>query len=309
MKRRASASFLIGGTLVALLIGVALLSYFWTPHPPAELDIPNKLKGPSAAHWLGTDSLGRDVLSLLIAGSRVSIAVGLIAVGIGVAFGVMLGLLAAVKRGWVEELVMRFADFSFAFPALLSAIMLTAIYGPGLVTSIVAIGIFNVPVFIRITRASALVVRSREFVTAARALGKGELQITLEHVLPNILPILIVQATIQFALAILAEAALSYLGLGTQPPTPSWGRMLNEAQTQLFQAPQLAVYPGVAIALTVLGLNLMGDGLRDMFDPRLIRTRAGTSPAALPDAAATAGAARVAGPPTTHAASADNPSP
>ena len=309
MKRRASASFLIGGTLVALLIGVALLSYFWTPHPAAEISIPNKLKPPSATHWLGTDGFGRDIVSLLIVGSRVSIAVGLIAVGIGVAFGVMLGLLAAVKRGWVEELVMRFADFSFAFPALLSAIMLTAIYGPGLVTSIVAIGIFNVPVFIRITRASALVVRSREFVTAARALGKGELQITLEHVLPNILPILIVQATIQFALAILAEAALSYLGLGTQPPTPSWGRMLNEAQTQLFQAPQLAVYPGVAIALTVLGLNLMGDGLRDMFDPRLIRSRAGTSPAALPDAAATPGAARVAGPPTTHAARADNPSP
>jgi len=306
MKRRASASFVIGGALVALLIGVALLSYVWTPYPAAEIDIPNKLKPPSGAHWLGTDGFGRDIVSLLIVGSRVSIAVGLIAVGIGVAFGVMLGLLAAVKRGWVEELVMRFADFSFAFPALLSAIMLTAIYGPGLVTSIVAIGIFNVPVFIRITRASALVVRSREFVTAARALGKGELQITLEHVLPNILPILIVQATIQFALAILAEAALSYLGLGTQPPTPSWGRMLNEAQTQLFQAPQLAVYPGVAIALTVLGLNLMGDGLRDMFDPRLIRTRAGKAPAPLPDAAAAtpAGAAAAA-----TAASADNRGP
>ncbi len=303
MRRRASASFLIGGTLVALLIGVALLSYFWTPYPAAEIDIPRKLQPPSAAHWLGTDGFGRDIVSLLIVGSRVSIAVGLIAVGIGVAFGVMLGLLAAVKRGWIEELVMRFADFSFAFPALLSAIMLTAIYGPGLVTSIVAIGIFNVPVFIRITRASALVVRSREFVTAARALGKGELQITLEHVLPNILPILIVQATIQFALAILAEAALSYLGLGTQPPTPSWGRMLNEAQTQLFQAPQLAVYPGVAIALTVLGLNLMGDGLRDMFDPRLIRSRAGRSPVPAPDGAALASARPAAASPG-HA---DNP--
>jgi peptide/nickel transport system permease protein len=178
-----------------------------------------------------------------------------------------------VQRGWVEEVVMRLADFTFAFPALLSAIMLTAIYGPGLVTSIVAIGIFNIPVFARITRASALVVRAREFVTAARALGKSEWRITIEHVLPNIAAILIVQATIQFALAILAEAALSYLGLGTQPPTPSWGRMLNEAQQQLFQAPQLAVYPGVAIALTVLGLNLLGDGLRDVFDPRLARAR------------------------------------
>ena len=265
------AGLRVGATIVASVVGLALLSYVWTPHPATELDIPHKLQAPSASHWLGTDSLGRDIVSLLIVGSRVSIAVGLIAVGIGIAFGVALGLLAAVRRGWVEEVVMRLADFTFAFPALLSAIMLTAIYGPGLVTSIVAIGIFNVPVFARITRASALVVRSREFVTAARALGKGEWRITFEHVLPNIAAILIVQATIQFALAILAEAALSYLGLGTQPPTPSWGRMLNEAQQQLFQAPQLAVYPGVAIALTVLGLNLLGDGLRDRFDPRLIR--------------------------------------
>ena len=166
---------------------------------------------------------------------------------------------------------MRLADFTFAFPALLSAIMLTAVYGPGMTTSIVAIGLFNVPVFARIARAGALVVRAREFVLAARALGKGEWSITLEHVLPNIAGMLIVQATIQFALAILAEASLSYLGLGTQPPTPSWGRMLNEAQPQLFQAPMLAVYPGVAIALAVLGLNLMGDGLRDVFDPRLHR--------------------------------------
>ena len=271
--RRVSASFVVGSLLVALLLAAVALSFVWTPYSATELDIPNKLQLPSTAHWLGTDSLGRDIVSLLIVGSRVSIAVGLIAVGIGIGFGVLLGLVAAVRRGWIEELLMRFADFTFAFPALLSAIMLTAIYGPGLVTSIVAIGIFNVPVFIRLTRASALVVRSREFVVAARALGKSELQITLQHVLPNILPMLIVQATIQFALAILAEAALSYLGLGTQPPTPSWGRMLNDAQTQLFRAPQLAVYPGAAIALTVLGLNLMGDGLRDMFDPRLAHRR------------------------------------
>jgi peptide/nickel transport system permease protein len=272
-RRRLPASFVIGALLVAALLALVLLSLVWTPYPATDLDIPSKLQPPSAAHWLGTDSLGRDIVTLLIVGSRVSIAVGVIAVGIGIGFGVLLGLVAAVRRGWIEEVVMRFADFTFAFPALLSAIMLTAIYGPGVVTSIVAIGIFNVPVFIRITRASALVVRSREFVTAARALGKSEWRITLEHVLPNILPMLIVQATIQFALAILAEAALSYLGLGTQPPTPSWGRMLNDAQTQLFRAPMLAVYPGAAIALTVLGLNLMGDGLRDMFDPRLASRR------------------------------------
>jgi peptide/nickel transport system permease protein len=266
-------SFAIGGVLVALLIATAIGSFAWTPYPAAELDIPNKLQLPSAAHWLGTDSLGRDIVSLLIVGARNSIAVGVIAVGIGIAFGVALGLLAAARRGWVEEAVMRFSDFTFAFPALLSAIMLTSIYGPGLVTSIVAIGIFNVPVFARITRAAANTVWSREFVLAARACGKGPLRITIEHVLPNIASILIVQATIQFAVAILAEAALSYLGLGTQPPQPSWGRMLNEAQQMLFSAPQLALYPGAAIALSVLGLNLMGDGLRDLLDPRLARQR------------------------------------
>jgi peptide/nickel transport system permease protein len=271
---RRHRSFMLGGALVMLLIASALLSIVWTPYPARDLDIPNKLLPPSAAHWLGTDSLGRDIVSLLLVGARASIAVGVIAVGIGIAFGVALGLLAAARRGLVEEAVMRLADFTFAFPALLTAIMLTAIYGPGLLTSIVAIGIFNIPVFARITRAAANSVWAREFVLAARACGKGSLRITFEHVLPNIGSILIVQATIQFAIAILAEAALSYLGLGTQPPTPSWGRMLNEAQTLLFQAPQLAIWPGLAIALSVLGLNLMGDGLRDLLDPRLARQRA-----------------------------------
>jgi peptide/nickel transport system permease protein len=266
-------SFAIGGVLVALLIFTAVLSFFWTPYSAIDLDIPHRLQPPSAAHWLGTDSLGRDIGSLLIVGARNSIAVGVLAVGIGIAFGVSLGLLAAAWRGWVEELVMRFSDFTFAFPALLSAIMLTAIYGPGLVTSIVAIGIFNIPVLARLTRAAANTVWSRDYVLAARACGKGARRITFAHVLPNILSVLIVQATIQFAIAILAEAALSYLGLGTQPPMPSWGRMLNEAQTMMFQAPQLALWPGIAIALSVLGLNLMGDGLRDLLDPKLARRR------------------------------------
>ena len=229
---------------------------------------------PSAtAHWLGTDSLGRDIASQLLVGAQNSIVVGVVAVGIGLGLGVLLGCIASARRGWVEELIMRASDFTFAFPALLSAIMLTAIYGPGLVMSIVAIGIFNIPVFARITRGAANAVWARDYVTAARAAGKGPLAITLDHVLPNIANQLIVQATISFATAILAEAALSYLGLGTQPPQPSWGRMLNEAQTQMFQAPLLAVYPGVAIMLSVLGLNLMGDGLRDLMDPKLARRR------------------------------------
>jgi peptide/nickel transport system permease protein len=266
-------SFVAGGVLTALLAAMALLSLVWTPYPVAEIDIPSKLQPPSAAHWLGTDSLGRDIASQILVGAQNSIVVGVIAVGIGLGFGVLLGCIASARRGWVEELIMRGSDFAFAFPALLLAIMLTAIYGPGLVMSIVAIGIFNIPVFARITRGSANAVWAREFVLAARTAGKGPVRITLDHVLPNIASVLIVQATISFATAILAEAALSYLGLGTQPPQPSWGRMLNEAQTLMFQAPLLAVYPGVAIVLSVLGLNLLGDGLRDLMDPKLARRR------------------------------------
>lgn len=266
-------SFVLGGAMVLLLLFCAGLSLFWSPYPVGDIDIPNKLALPSAAHWLGTDSLGRDIGALLLAGCQNSLLVGFIAVGIGLGIGVPLGLLASARRGWVEEVIMRASDFTFAFPALLSAIMLTAIYGPGLVISIVAIGIFNIPVFTRITRGAANAVWSRDFTAAARASGKGPLSISLSHVLPNIASVLIVQSSIQFSIAILAEAALSYLGLGTQPPQPSWGRMLNEAQSQIFQAPMLAVYPGAAIALAVLGLNLMGDGLRDVLDPRLARQR------------------------------------
>jgi peptide/nickel transport system permease protein len=266
-------SFMAGGVLTLFVISAALLSMVWTPWPAYEIDMAHKLISPSASHWLGTDMLGRDIVSLLLVGARSSIVVGVIAVGIGILFGIPLGLVAAALRGWVEEMVMRLGDFTFAFPALLSAIMLAAVAGPGMVTSITAIGIFQIPIFMRITRGSANAIWAREFVLAARASGKGKFRITIEHVLPNILSILIVQATIQFALAILAEAALSYLGLGTQPPQPSWGRMLNDAQSLLFQSPSLAVYPGLAIATAVLGLNLLGDGLRDLFDPRLSRER------------------------------------
>ena len=270
-------SFAVGAVLSGALLLVALLSLLWTPHPVAEIDIPNKLAPPSATHALGTDSLGRAIASQLMVGAQNSIVVGVVAVGIGLVIGVALGCAAAAAqaagRNGFDELVMRASDFTFAFPALLTAIMLTAIYGPGLLMSIVAIGIFNIPVFARIARGSAQAVWAREYVTAARAAGLGPLAITRDHVLPNIAGVLIVQATISFATAILAEAALSFLGLGTQPPQPSWGRMLAEAQTLMFQAPLLAVWPGTAIMLSVLGLNLMGDGLRDLLDPRLARSR------------------------------------
>ncbi|MBV8250397.1 MAG: ABC transporter permease [Comamonas sp.] len=266
-------SFVLGALLTAMLLAAALLSFAWTPGSAYEMDMEAALQGAGGLHWLGTDAFGRDVAAQILIGARASIAVGLIAVGLGMALGVLLGLIAAACRGWVEEILMRLADFTFAFPALLSAIMLTAVFGAGMVNAIIAIGIFNIPTFARITRASANAIWARDYVLAARACGKSRMAITLQHVLPNIASVLVVQATIQFALAILAEAALSYLGLGTQPPQPSWGRMLSEAQTLMFQAPLLAVWPGVAIALSVLGLNLLGDGLRDLLDPRLARER------------------------------------
>ncbi|MBV8168329.1 MAG: ABC transporter permease [Alphaproteobacteria bacterium] len=266
-------SFVAGGLLTLVMVGAALVSLVWTPQSATALAITRRLRPPSDVNLLGTDHLGRDVLSMLMVGAQNSIAVGLVAVAIGVSIGVAIGLVAAARRGWIEELVMRASDFAFAFPAVLSAIMITAIMGPGGINSIIAIGIFNVPVFARLARGSARAVWARDFVLAARMAGKGSLRISLEHVLPNILTIIIVQATTAFAVAILAEAALSYLGLGTQPPEPSWGRMLNEAQTFLYQAPRLAIFPGAAIAIAVLGLNLLGDGLRDLLDPRLARRR------------------------------------
>ena len=267
--------FMIGAVLTALFIGTALVSSLWTPYDVVDVQMVSRLKGMSASHWLGTDHLGRDVLSRIMYGARNSITVGVVAVGIGATIGIALGLLAAAKRGWADEIVSRLADLMFAFPAVLSAILITAVFGASAVNAIIAIGIFNIPVFARVTRGAALSVWSRDFIRAALAIGKGPLTITFHHVLPNILSILIVQATIQFAVAILAEAGLSYLGLGSQPPWPSWGKMLNDAQTYMYTQPTLAIYPGLAIAMAVLGLNMLGDGMRDLLDPRLRLLRVG----------------------------------
>jgi len=272
-------SFAVGGVLTLALLATAALSLAWTPLSPYVIDVPQKLQLPSARHWFGTDSLGRDVFSMLMVGAQNSILVGVIAVSVGLLLGTALGALAAAWRGWAEEAVMRLADFTFAFPAILLAIMFTAVLGPGIVNSIIAIGIFNVPIFARVARGSAKAIWQRDFVMAARAAGRTRLGITLVHILPNIFSVLVVQVTIQFANAILWEAALSYLGLGTQPPQPSWGRMLNDAQAQLFQAPWLALFPGFAILLAVLGLNLLGDGLRDLLDPRGTRRAMAAAPA------------------------------
>jgi peptide/nickel transport system permease protein len=267
-------SFLLGATLTAIFVGLALVSLVWTPADIARLNVSARLLPPSPQNWLGTDHYGRDLLSMIMVGARTSIAVALIAVGVGMVIGVPLGLWAAARRGgWIDELIMRFNDLVFAFPALLLAIMITAVFGPGAVNAIVAIGIFNIPVFARLARAGALSLWTRDFIMAARVAGKGAVRISYEHILPNIANLLIVQATIQFSLGILAEAGLSSVGLGAQPPLASWGRMLADSQTMIALAPQLALIPGLAIVLTVLGLNLLGDGLRDLTDPRMEAVR------------------------------------
>jgi peptide/nickel transport system permease protein len=270
-----SPSFLVGAVITGVFAVLALISFAWTPYDPGLQMIGQKFQPPfSAAHWLGSDHFGRDTLSMIMVGARTSIAVALLAVGIGAVVGTPLGLMAAALRGsLLDETIMRANDLVFAFPALLIAILITAIFGPGAVNAIVAIGIFNIPVFARLARGAALSLWQREFILAARVAGKGAIRISAEHILPNILNTLIVQATIQFSLGILAEAALAYVGLGAQPPIPSWGKMLADAQTMIALAPHVALVPGLAIVLTVLGVNLMGDGLRDVFDPQLRRSR------------------------------------
>ncbi|MDX5381387.1 MAG: ABC transporter permease [Rhodobacterales bacterium] len=267
-------SLVIGLALSLVFVGAALISFAWVPQDVTVLDIANKMKTPSAAHPLGTDHFGRDILSMIMVGARTSIAVAVVAVVIGMGLGVPLGLAAAARRGsLLDEVIMRGNDLVFAFPSLLIAIMITAVFGPSALNAIIAIGIFNIPVFARLTRGAALSLWTRDYVLAARVAGKGAVRISLEHILPNVTNLLIVQGTIQFSLGILAEAALSYVGLGAQPPIPSWGRMLADSQTMISFAPHMAIFPGMAILLTVLGLNLMGDGLRDLFDPRIRRDR------------------------------------
>jgi peptide/nickel transport system permease protein len=254
--------FIAGAAITGFFAGIAVLAEFWTPYDPAALSVIDKLQAPSLHHWFGTDQLGRDVLSMIMAGAKNSVGVALLSVIIGVFIGVPLGLLAAARRGAVDELIMRGNDLVFAFPSLLLAILITAVFGPGAVNAIIAVGIFNIPVFARVVRGGALQLWTRDYTLAARVAGKGSMRISLEHILPNLAALLAVQGTIQFSLGVIAEAGLSYVGLGAQPPTPSWGRMLNEAQTLTALAPTLALFPGIAVLSFVLGLNLLGDGLR-----------------------------------------------
>ena len=262
----------IGIAIAVVAVAMALTALVAIPPEALAIDVVQKLKSPSLAHPLGTDHFGRDTLALVMRGAVASLTVATGAVVVGAGVGVPLGLIASTGETFGHHAIMRANEFIFAFPALVIAILLHATFGPGMANAIVAIGIFNIPIFARTTYASALPIWRRDFIRAAKLAGKGNGRIAFEHVAPLIAGLVIVQATLQFGLGLLAEAGLSYVGLGVMPPTPSWGRMLAEAQTLIVLAPRLAIVPGLAIAVTVLGFTLLGDALADLADPRRRRT-------------------------------------
>lgn len=259
----------VGAVIVGLVIAAALLSFVWTPFDPTLVGTAPRLQPPGWPHLLGTDGMGIDVFSRLLVGARSALLVGIISVGIAALVGVPLGIVAAQLPRAASDVLLRATDIAYAFPALLLAMLFAGAFGPSVTTAMAAIGIATIPQFIRVTRAGAMSVLASDFVLAARSCGTGWFAIATRHVLPNVGHLVGVQSSVSFALAILAEAALSYLGLGTQPPTPTWGRMLKDAQAFVFADPLQALWPGLAVALAVLGFNLLGDGLRDRLDPRL----------------------------------------
>ncbi len=259
----------VGLTIVGLIIVSAVISFFWTPYDPIKVDATSRFLPPSSTHWLGTDALGRDVFSNLMAGARITLLVGFISVGVGAVVGVPIGILAAVSGGATSITMQRLTDLLLTFPALLLAIAFGSIWGASTQTAMLAIGIATAPGFARLARAGTLQVMSTEYVVAARVAGHGRPYIVGRHVLPNISGMLLVQASVVFGIAVIAESALSFLGFGTPPPTPSWGLMLQQAQSVLFREPILSFWPAAAICIAVLGFNLLGDAIRDHFDPRL----------------------------------------
>jgi peptide/nickel transport system permease protein len=267
MRRAASLNLVLGGGLVGLVAVAALVSYVWLPHDPQRLDFAAQLSGPSAVHWFGTDHFGRDLFSRVLVGARATLYVGFIAVGIALSLGSVVGALAGWWGGWFDEVLMRLVDVLYAFPAILMALLLAAVYRPGTLTAMTAIGLATVPIFARLMRSSVVSLRERDYVEAGRALGASGSRLLWRHVLPGALSPIVVQASLSLAIAVLAEAALSFLGLGTPPDVPSWGNMLREAQGFMAISPYAALAPGLAILITVLGWSLLGDGLRDRLDP------------------------------------------
>lgn len=266
LRRRPAA--MVALVVVLLIVAAALLAPWIAPHDPTRQSWTAVRQAPSMLHWFGTDEVGRDVFSRVIWGARASLAAGVVSVLIALAVGVPLGLLAGYVGGWTDAVLSRLTDAMLAIPFLILAIALAAFLGPNLTNAMIAIGVTATPIFIRLTRGQVLAARAEDYVEAARAVGNPHWRIAVRHVLPNVMPPILVQATLTIAAAVIAEASLSFLGLGQQPPMPSWGSMLNSAQRFLGQAPWMAIYPGIAIFLTVLSFNVLGDGLRDALDPR-----------------------------------------
>jgi peptide/nickel transport system permease protein len=261
-------SAVIGLAIILLFALMAIFAPYVAPYDPIATSWSLVRKAPSSAHWFGTDDLGRDIMSRIIFGTRASLLAGVISISIAISIGVPLGLLAGYRGGFIDALISRITDAMLACPALILAIALAAFLGPSLTNAMIAIGITATPIFIRLTRGQAINVKVENYIEAAEAIGNSSVRIALRHVLPNVIPALLVQITLSIAAAIIAEAALSFLGLGQQPPAPSWGSMLNSAQRFLVSAPWMAFWPGLSIFLIVMSFNLLGDGLRDALDPR-----------------------------------------
>ncbi len=257
----------VGLTIVILVFIATIASLFISTSQYSAMDIQNRLQGPNIKHFFGTDQYGRDTFNRVLVASKYSLVVGFVAVGIGVLMGVPIGCVAASRGKWLDPFLSRVMDVVYGFPPVITAVLITAILGPSLINVIIAIGLFNIPIFARLSRGNYLAVQEKEFIEAARASGSSGLTIAFRHIFPNISSPIVIQASTQFAFAILAEAALSYLGLGIQPPNPSWGLMLSQAQSFVRLSPWPVIFPGLSIVLTVLGFNLTGDGLRDLFDP------------------------------------------
>ncbi|MDH4138214.1 MAG: ABC transporter permease [Anaerolineae bacterium] len=270
LKNRAAK---VGLGVVFLTVIAAVFAPFIAPYDPIRAELDEIIQPPSGTHLLGTDELGRDILSRIIYGSRISLTLGIVSVGIGLFGGIPLGMIGAYWGGWADLIIMRLIDILLAFPAILLAIVVVSILGPGLYNAMIAVGISQLPIYARLVRGVVLSIKEKEFVEAAKAVGAGDLRIISRHILPNSLAPIIVQATLNIASAILSAAALGFLGLGAQPPTPEWGTMLSKGRLYLRVAPHVTTFPGLAIVITVLGFNLFGDGLRDALDPRMTRGR------------------------------------